>query len=90
MFYLAEVQRRRVAASTLRSLGVAIDEIARHLGAGVRSVQRWISEISPLVRSAPSPSALSDFERVPRPLDGANAVSWFYFSPMKTSLVLGQ
>jgi hypothetical protein len=59
--YLAEVQRRRVAASMLRGLGVAIDEIARRLGAGVRSVQRWLSEIGPLVRSAPSPSAPSDF-----------------------------
>jgi hypothetical protein len=59
--YLAEVHRRRVAASMLRGLGVAIDEIARRLGAGVRSVQRWLSEIGPLVRSAPGPSAPSDF-----------------------------
>jgi hypothetical protein len=65
--YLAEVQRRRVAASMLRSLGVAIDEIARRLDAGVRSVQRWISEISPVVRSAPSPSAPSDVARLLRP-----------------------
>ena len=64
--YLAEVQRRRVAASMLHSLGVATDEIARRLGAGVRSVQRWLSEISSLVRSAPSPSAPSDFA-APRP-----------------------
>jgi len=56
--YLAEVQRRRVAASTLRGLGVAIEEIARRLGAGIRSVHRWISE----VRCVPSPSAASDFE----------------------------
>ena len=55
--YLAEVQRRRVAASTLRGLGVAIEEIARRLGAGVRSVHRWIAEI----RCVPSPSAPSDF-----------------------------
>ena len=62
--YLAEVQRRRVAASTLRGLGVAIDEIARRLGAGVRSVHRWISEI----RCVPSPSAPSDFapRRLPK------------------------
>jgi hypothetical protein len=56
--YLAEIQRRRVAASTLRGLGVAIEEIARRLGAGVRSVHRWISEI----RCVPSPCAPSDFE----------------------------
>ena len=62
-FYLAEVQRRRVAASTLRGLGVAIEEIARRLGAGVRSVHRWIAEI----RCVPSPSAPSDFERPPLP-----------------------
>jgi hypothetical protein len=61
--YLAEVQRRRVAASTLRGLGVAIEEIARRLGAGVRSVHRWISEI----RCVPSPCALSDFEARLRP-----------------------
>jgi hypothetical protein len=62
--YLAEVQRRRVAASTLRGLGVAIEEIARRLGAGVRSVHRWISEI----RCVPSPSTPSDFapRRAPR------------------------
>jgi Primase C terminal 1 (PriCT-1) len=56
--YLAEVHRRRVAASTLRGLGVAIEDIARRLGAGVRSVHRWISEI----RCVPSPCAPSDFE----------------------------
>jgi hypothetical protein len=61
--YLAEVQRRRVVASTLRGLGVAIDEIARRLGAGVRSVHRWISEI----RCVPSPSAPSDFAPRPTP-----------------------
>jgi hypothetical protein len=55
--YLAEVQRRRVAASTLRGLGVGIEEIARRLGAGVRSVHRWIAEI----RCVPSPCAPSDF-----------------------------
>jgi hypothetical protein len=55
--YLAEVQRRRVEASRLRGLGVAIEEIARRLGAGVRSVHRWIAEI----RCVPSPSAPSDF-----------------------------
>jgi len=43
--------------------GVTVDEIARRLSAGVRSVQRWISEIGLFVRSAPSPSTLSDFER---------------------------
>jgi hypothetical protein len=56
--YLAEVHRRRVAASTLRGLGVAIEEIARRLGAGLRSVHRWIAEI----RCVPSPCAPSDFE----------------------------
>jgi hypothetical protein len=55
--YLAAVHARRVAAHTLRGLGVAVDEIARRLGAGVRSVHRWISEI----RCVPSQSALSDF-----------------------------
>jgi hypothetical protein len=58
MCNLAEVHRRRVAASTLRGLGVAIQEIARRLGAGVRSVHRWIAEI----RCVPSPCAPSDFE----------------------------
>ena len=70
--YLEEVQRRRVAAYTLRGLGVAIDEIARRLGAGVRSVHRWISEI----RCVPSPSAQSDF--APRRL---RKISSFTFLP---------
>lgn len=61
--YLAEVQRRRTAAHTLRGLGVSIVEIAQRLRAGVRSVHRWISE----VRCVPSPSAPSDFARPPRP-----------------------
>jgi hypothetical protein len=61
--YLAEVQRRRTAANTLRGLGVAVGEIAHRLGASVRSVHRWISEI----RCVPSPSALSDFERPSQP-----------------------
>jgi transposase len=61
--YLAEVQRRRTAANTLRGLGVSVVEIAHRLGASIRSVHRWISEI----RCVPSPSALSDFERPPRP-----------------------
>ena len=45
--WLAEVQRRRVAAATLRGLGVAVDEIARRLSAGVRTVHRWLSEFDP-------------------------------------------
>jgi hypothetical protein len=65
--YLGEVQRRRVAASTLRGLGVAVDEIARRLEASVRTVHRWISEIGLQVRCVPSPSALSDFERPSQP-----------------------
>ena len=60
--YLAEVQRRRTAANTLRGLGVSIVEIAQRLGASIRSVHRWISEI----RCVPSPSAISDFERPSR------------------------
>ncbi len=56
--YLAAVQRRREEASRLRGLGVAIEEIACRLRAGVRSVHRWLSEI----RCVPSPSVLSDFE----------------------------
>ena len=55
--YLAEVQRRRVAARTLRDMGLAVDEIARRLGAGVRSIHRWVAEL----RSVPGPSRLSDF-----------------------------
>jgi hypothetical protein len=65
--WLAEVQNRRLAASTLRRLGVAVDEIACRLSAGVRSVRRWLAELDPLVRSRPGPSALSDFARPPRP-----------------------
>jgi hypothetical protein len=65
--YLGEVQCRRVAASTLRGLGVAVDEIARRLEASVRTVHRWISEIGLLVRCVPSPSALSDFEPPSQP-----------------------
>jgi hypothetical protein len=59
--YLAAAQERRLAASTLRRLGVSIVDIARRLSAGVRSVQRWLSELDPLVRSAPGPSVPSDF-----------------------------
>jgi hypothetical protein len=59
--WLDQIQQRRVVAAKLRGLGVAVDEIARRLSAGVRSVQRWISEIGLLVPSAPSPSAPSDF-----------------------------
>jgi len=59
--WLAEVQRRRIAAATLRALGVAVDEIARRLSAGIRSVQRWLSEIDPMIRYTPGPSAPSDF-----------------------------
>ena len=69
--YLAEVQRRRTAANTLRGLGVAVVEIARRLGASIRSVHRWISEI----RCVPSPSALSDFERPPQPNPGQNLLT---------------
>ena len=65
--WLDQIQQRRVAAAKLRGLGVAVDEIARRLSAGVRSVQRWISESGLLVPSAPSPSALSDFARPLRP-----------------------
>jgi len=72
--WLDKIQQRRIAAAKLRGLGVAVDEIARRLSAGVRSVQRWISEIGLLVRSAPSPSALSDFERPPG-LKGARTSS---------------
>jgi hypothetical protein len=61
--WLAEVQQRRLAASTLRALGVAVDEIARRLSAGVSTVHRWLSELDPLVRSVSGPSAPSDFER---------------------------
>ncbi len=61
--WLAEVQRRRVAAATLRALGVAVDEIARRLSAGVSTVHRWLSELNPLVRSVSGPSTLSDFAR---------------------------
>ena len=60
--YLAEAQRRRTAACTLRGLGVAIAEIARRLACTIRSVQRYISELDPLVRCATSSSAPSDFE----------------------------
>ena len=56
--YLAEAQRRRVAAARLRDMGLAIDEIARRLSASLRSVHRWIAEL----RSLPSPSQLSDFK----------------------------
>ena len=59
--WLDQIQQRRVAAAKLRGLGVAVDEIARRLCAGVRTVQRWISEIGLLVRSTPSPSGPSDF-----------------------------
>ena len=61
--WLDQIQQRRVEAAKLRGVGVAVEEIARRLSAGVRSVQRWISEIGLLVPSAPSPSAPSDFER---------------------------
>jgi hypothetical protein len=61
--YLAEVHRRRTAANMLRGLGVSVVEIAHRLGASIRSVHRWISEI----RCVPSPSAPSDFERPRRP-----------------------
>jgi Replicase family len=64
--WLEQIQQRRVAAAKLCGLGVAVDEIARRLSAGVRSVQRWISEIGLLVPSAPSPSAPSDFARARR------------------------
>src|ERR1035438_1335075 len=47
----------------LRGLGVSVVEIAHRLGASIRSVHRWISEI----RCVPSPSAPSDFERPRRP-----------------------
>jgi hypothetical protein len=57
--YLGEAQARRERACALRAMGLAVDEIARRLGAGVRSVYRWIAEL----RSAPRPSVLSDFER---------------------------
>ena len=60
--YLAEAQRRRTAACTLRGLGVAVAEIARRLACTIRSVQRYLSELDPLVRCATSPSAPSDFE----------------------------
>jgi hypothetical protein len=60
--WLEEVQRRRIAAATLRALGVAVDEIARRLSAGVSTVHRWLSELNPLVRSVSGPSAPSDFE----------------------------
>jgi hypothetical protein len=66
--YLAEVQRRRTAANTLRGLGVAVGEIAHRLGASLRSVHRWIFEI----RCVPSPSVLSDFERPRLPNPGHN------------------
>jgi hypothetical protein len=65
--WLAEVQRRRLAASTLRALGVAVDEIARRLSAGVSTVHRWLSELDPLVRFVSGPSAPSDFEPRPQP-----------------------
>jgi hypothetical protein len=58
--YLAEAQRRRTQACKLRAMGLAVDEIARRLGAGVRSVYRWIAEL----RSVPRPSAPSDFAGV--------------------------
>ena len=60
--YLAEAQRRRTAASTLRGLGVAVAEIAQRLACTIRSVQRYLSELDPLVRCATGPSAPSDFE----------------------------
>jgi hypothetical protein len=60
--WLAEVQRRRLAAATLRALGVAVGEIARRLSAGVSTIHRWLSELDPLVRSVSGPSAPSDFE----------------------------
>ena len=64
--WLAEIQKRRIAAATLRGLGVAVDEIARRLSAGVSTVHRWLSQLDPLVRSVSGPSAPSDFEP-PRP-----------------------
>jgi hypothetical protein len=65
--WLAEVQQRRIAAATLRALGVAVDEIARRLSAGVSTVHRWLSELDPLVRFVSGASALSDFARPRRP-----------------------
>jgi hypothetical protein len=65
--WLDQAQQRRLAAHKLRGLGVAVAEIARRLSAGVRSVQRWLAELDPLVRSAPGPRPLSDFERLGRP-----------------------
>jgi hypothetical protein len=64
--YLAEAQERRTTACSLRAMGLAVDEIARRLGAGVRSVYRWIAEL----RSVPSASCPSDFV----PLRGGNRI----------------
>jgi hypothetical protein len=64
--YLAEAQERRTAACSLRAMGLAVDEIARRLGAGVRSVYRWIAEL----RSVPSASSPSDFV----PVRGCNRI----------------
>ena len=69
--YLAEAQRRRTAACTLRCLGVAVAEIARRLTCTIRSVQRYLSELDPLVRYATSPSVPSDFEAPRRPIPKA-------------------
>jgi hypothetical protein len=60
--YLGKAQARRERACALRAMGLAVDEIARHLGAGIRSVYRWIAEL----RSVPRPSGLSDFAPQPR------------------------
>jgi hypothetical protein len=60
--WLDQVQQRRLAAATLRRMGVAVDEIARRLSAGVSTVHRWLSDLNPLVRSVSGPSAPSDFE----------------------------
>jgi hypothetical protein len=57
--YLGKAQARRERACALRAMGLAVDEIARRLGAGIRSVYRWIAEL----RSVPRPSDLSDFAR---------------------------
>jgi hypothetical protein len=55
--YLNEAQTRRERACALRAMGLAVDEIGRRLGAGIRSVYRWIAEL----RSVPRPSGPSDF-----------------------------
>ena len=71
--YLAEAQRRRIAARRLRDMGLAIDEIARRLSASLRSVHRWIAEL----RSLPSPSRLSDFKFRSSQSKNSNLLSQF-------------